>query len=113
MKKEFRVRKNEEFGNIIAGHHRLINSSFTVYYLRKKLDHCRAGISVSKKLGNAVVRNKIKRQLRMMVLSLVDFDNYPFDLIIVVRNGYLKKSFDDNQKDLEKLFKKAIIEKYD
>ena len=60
MKKEFRVRKNEDFSRIIKKKQSMANRSFIIYYLKNDLDHARIGISVSKKLGKAVIRNKIK-----------------------------------------------------
>ena len=35
----------------------------------------RLAMSVSKKLGNAVVRNKVRRQVRMMAQQIINFDN--------------------------------------
>ena len=113
MKKEYRVRKNEEFAQIISEKHSVSNSSFVVYYSDRKEDHARVGISVSKKLGGAVDRNRIKRQVREMVKALIGFEQCPKDLIIIVRKGYLEKAFSDNKNDLEKAIKKAIIEKYE
>lgn len=112
MKKEYRIRKNEEFSEIIGERKRFSNFSFLVYYRKKKLEHARVGISVSKKRGNAVVRNKIKRQLRMQVRECIDLDEYPLDLVIVVKDGYLHKSYADNKKDLEKSLKTVRIGKY-
>jgi len=66
-------------------------------------------LSVSKKLGDAVDRNKIKRQVRMMFLNIYDFENSPIDIICIVKPKYLENSFSDNQNQLEKLIKKAII----
>lgn len=109
MKKEYRIRKNEEFSSIIALKKSCTCKSFVMCYAPRKLDHVRVGISVSKKLGDAVERNKIKRQVRMMILNVIDFENYPFDIIVIVRNQYLSNEFADNQSDLEKLSKKAII----
>ena len=113
MKKEYRVRKNEEFAQIISEKHSVSNSSFVVYYSGRKEEHARVGISVSKKLGDAVDRNRIKRQVREMVRDLIGFEQCPKDLIIIVRKGYLEKAFADNKNDLEKAIKKAIIEKYE
>ena len=109
MKKEFRVRKNEEFSAIISKKHSVASASFVVYHSDRKLDHARAGISVSKKLGNAVERNRIKRQVREMIKALISFESYPKDLIVIVRKPYLERSFSDNKKDLETAIKKAII----
>lgn len=109
MKKEYRVRKNEEFNAIIAKRRSVASGRFVIYSRKKELEHCRVGISVSKKLGNAVERNKIKRQVRMMIQETVDFENCPKDLIVIIRPKYKENAYLDNRNDLEKLIKKAII----
>ena len=109
MKKELRIKKNSEFSQIIDQKKRYSSVAFVMYIDEKKYDFCRIGISVSKKLGNAVERNKIKRQVRMMLMSLIDFNKHPFDLIIIVRKEYLNNNYENNKNDLEKIIKKAII----
>jgi len=113
MKKEYRVKRNEEFQKIIAKHHSHANGSFVLYVNKANEQHARVGISVSKKLGNAVVRNKIKRQIREMIKHVVDFESCDKDLIVIARMGYLNLSFWDNEKNLENLYKKVIIMKND
>lgn len=104
MKKEYRIKKNEEFQKIIRQKKSIVHSKFVIYF-RKNDEHLRVGISVSKKLGNAVVRNKIKRQIRMMIQQVFD-KNEKLDCIIIVRKKYLLGSFHDNKKDLEYLYNK-------
>ena len=113
MKRADRIRKNEEFSRIISKHHSLASDSFIVYADLRKEDHARAGISVSKKLGDAVDRNRIKRQVREMIRSIVDFESCPIDLIVIVRKGYLSKAFKENKNNLENIIKKAIIKQYE
>lgn len=109
MKKAYRVRKNEEFTEIITKKRSKASRCFVIYYEDKKEDHARVGISVSKKLGNAVVRNKLKRQLRELVRMVVDFERAPYDYIIIIKRGFMDNSFADNKKDLEKTIKACKI----
>ena len=109
MKKLYRVRKNEEFCRVVALEDSAANAFFVVYSSPKKEGNARVGISVPKKLGNAVERNRIKRQVREMTRAIVDFENCPKDLIIIVRKPYLNRAFSDNKNDLEIAIKKAII----
>lgn len=107
MKKEYRVKKNEDFSYIIKHKQSLANRSFIIYYVKNDLNHARIGISVSKKLGKAVIRNKIKRQVRMIVQETINFnDNY--DYIVIVRNKYLDLDFISNLNELKYLYKKIL-----
>ena len=110
MKKDLRIKKNEEFSKIISQKKSISNATFVFYLSIKKQNHARVGISVSKKLGKAVVRNKIKRQIRMMFQDIFDFESYKYDVICIVRNKYLCQEYDNNKHELEKLIKKAIID---
>ncbi len=109
MRKELRIKKNEEFSELISKKKRVASYSFIVYYDKAREKKNRVGISVSKKLGNAVTRNKIKRQLRMICQSVVPFEEASYDCVIIVRKGYQERSFEENRNDLEKLLKKVII----
>lgn len=113
MKKELRIKRNEEFSSIISEKRSAACPSFVVYISDKKEDKTRIGISCPKKIGNAVARNKVKRQVREMFYSLFDHDNYPFDLICVIREKYSDFDYKSNLIQLEKLIKKDIIDKYE
>ena len=109
MKKQFRIRKNEEFSRIIAKKRSYANESFIIYIDSRAEEHAKVGLSVSKKLGDAVTRNRIKRQIRMMFIEHFDFESYPNDVIVIARNRYLENDFEGNLANLEKLLKKAIM----
>ena len=79
---------------------------FYIYKDENQMGHGRVGISVSKKLGNAVTRNKIKRQLRMMIQECFHFDE-EVDYIVIVRKRFLDNTYIENKKELEYLYKKV------
>ena len=105
MDKLHRVRKNEDFQSIIKDKKSVANSKFVVYYKKNNLSLLRVGFSVSKKLGKAVIRNKTKRQVRMMAREIFD-QNQSMDYIIIVRNKFLESSYEENKNDLLFLYNK-------
>ena len=108
MKKEYRVKDTREFSSIMSYKRFYACPSFVIYVKPRKLDHARVGISVGKKMGNAVARNKVKRQVRSMVQDLYSFDEN-FDTIILVRVKYHEENYINNKKLLERLIKKVKI----
>lgn len=109
MKVKNRIKKAEEFQSMIKKGAKIVNQSFVIYYGQKDDDEARIGISVSKKLGNAVHRNLYKRQVRMMCHELIDFKNTNHDLVLIIRFNYSSLSYEENKNNLEKLLIKAKI----
>ena len=64
MKKINIVKSNEDFNNIIKNGKLLKNKYYVIYYIDKKKDKYRVGISIPKKKRIAKGRNKIKRQIK-------------------------------------------------
>ena len=68
MKKEYRVKKGKEIEMIVKRRQSVGNKNFVLYKKENHENkHFRFAVSVSKKFGNAVKRNKIKRQVREVV----------------------------------------------
>lgn len=86
MKKENRLKKNEDFQLVFAKGKSVANRQFVLYKLEKKeQSHFRIGISVSKKLGNAVKRNYIKRCIRQAFHELEASLINHYDYVIIAR----------------------------
>jgi ribonuclease P protein component len=106
LKKINIVKDNKDFDRIIQNNKPFKYQSFLVY-LEKDKENYRFGISVSKKICNAVGRNKIKRQIR----SIIDSNKYQnnFDCIIIARKSILNYSFSELEEQLNYCFKKLNI----
>ena len=105
MKKKNRICKNAEFKKIIHKHQIQKSNVFVIYTDKNKLGYTRVGISVSSKLGNAVTRNRIKRQIRALVHDLVNLDNN-IDIVIIAKEDFKKNSYHSNCDSLKQLLEK-------
>ena len=111
MKVVNRIKANEEFVATVKKGKTLKAPSYVVHYLKTERNICRVGLSVSKKIGNAVTRNRAKRQIRAMCDSLIDYNAHTFDVVIVVRSEFLNRDFHDNKQALNILLSEIGITK--
>lgn len=101
MKKEYRIKTAKDFNAIFATKQSKANKQFVVYFLKKdNQKHFRLGLSVSKKLGNAVVRNHIKRKIRQAFFELQDLFYNEYDIIVIARVPAVNLSVVDTKKSL-------------
>lgn len=107
MNKHQRIKKNKEFQHIFKKGKSFANRQFIVYVLKNEQPEFRLGLSVSKKVGNAVARNRIKRYIRQTFLELKD-DLLPnADYIIIARPQAATLDFHESKKNLEHVLKIA------
>lgn len=100
MEKQFRIKRNEEIGEIVKLKQRVYSDNLIIYY-RKKDGNLRLAISVSKKYGDAVERNYAKRLIREASRMVIHkYSN--LDLIIVVRNDLRKVDFQELIQEMDK-----------
>jgi len=113
MKKEFRIKKNEEFQYTFKHGQSFANRQLVIYYVRKEdQEHFRIGLSVGKKIGNAVTRNRIKRYLRQAFQELEECIRYPYDIVIIARNPTKDLGYQEVKKSLTHLlYKEKLLKK--
>lgn len=99
MKKKNRVLKYQEFQEILNNKNFINGNVFAVYYKKSDLNFERYGLLVTKKNGIAVIRNKIKRQVRMMIQNITDY-SLSLNFIIVVKRNYDIGKYKENEQEL-------------
>lgn len=102
MKRAHRILKNDDYQIIIKSGKLTKTSLCYGYYRLNELQTLRVGIAVSKKIGNAVTRNKVKRQIKAIARSYVK--THVGDFVIVAKKGVLTNTFHDLEIAIMKIF---------
>lgn len=108
MNKHQRVKKNAEFQKIFKRGKSFANRQFVVYCFEKEgQEDFRLGLSVSKKIGNAVTRNRIKRYIRQAFLEMKDEVKPNMDYVIIARHQAATMDFHESKKKFAARFKNS------
>jgi len=110
VRKEYRVKKNNEFQEAFKKGKSFANRQFVIYSLKKpEQSHFRIGLSVSKKIGNAVTRNQVKRYIRQAFHELENDIEHDYDYIIIARKPTADMGFHDIKKSLIHVLKLSKV----
>ena len=103
MKKYEVVKDNKLFNDIIQKGKKIENKYFIINYQPNNLNISRFGIAVGKKIGNAVVRNRVKRIIRMIITENKKVFKKETDYIIIMKKASLNVSYKDLENSLKEL----------
>lgn len=104
---DHRLKKASQFSYIYKKGKRTSTALFTLFSVDSKFENYKIGYSISKKIGKANKRNKLKRRLREIVRTQnlpQNFKNY----VLLVRPGAAELEFEEIQKQVALLFKKQL-----
>lgn len=110
MQRQYRLRNNEDFNRVFRFGKSSANRQFVVYVLRNpKTEHFRVGISASKKLGSAVVRNRLRRVVKEIMRHHVGEIAPHHDLVIILRKPVAEMDFHAIEKSLLHVLRRASL----
>ena len=87
------LRKNAQFQTVYSNGKSYGNKLFVMYALKKGTEGHRIGISVSKKVGNSVIRHRVKRLVRENYRLHEKMFNSGLDIVVIARPGAATASF--------------------
>ncbi len=106
LKKTYRLTRRNDFRRVYGKGKSAANYSMVLYVAPSKKQTMRIGFSVSKKIGKAVVRNRVKRQMREAAFHLLSSFSAHKDYIFIARNGIKEKNLAEIEKQMASLLKR-------
>jgi ribonuclease P protein component len=99
------LKNRKDFVNIATSGKKAVAKGLLLQVLQNEQqppEYIRLGFTTSKKLGNAVIRNRIKRKLRAVVSKVMpDRAKNSHDYVVIGRRAALDRGFDELVKDLK------------
>lgn len=102
-----RLKKSWEFQRTYKKGKKYWDTYFVIYICKTQLHQTRLGITVSKKVGNSVQRNRVKRLIREAFRSLKSKLQPRYDIVVVGRPAAYGLSGQQAQASLQRLFRRA------
>lgn len=103
FEKNERLRLRNDFKKLFDSNSRSVNSYFVLVFRKNNLEYSRIGVSIKRKFGKAVLRNKLRRQIKE--IYRLNKDNFPqgYDFLFIPRKALSEKYKDTNFLDIKKM----------
>ncbi|HZK33387.1 MAG TPA: ribonuclease P protein component [Tissierellaceae bacterium] len=114
MDKMHRLRSNMEFKKVYKYGKNYWNRNLILYVKKNDLGYTRVGYSITTKIGNSVVRNRIRRQMKEIYRLNFNLIKNNYDLIFIPKKNVVGISYDELESamihimNLAKLLKKKV-----
>lgn len=106
------LKRNKEFSRVYARGKSFATKRLVLVYLPRRYGGVRVGFTVSKKVGNSVTRNRLRRRFREAYRTYLDQLNVSAHIIFIARAPVADAEFREILDDMRYLLKKAqLIEK--
>lgn len=108
VRKKLRLRNREDYSRVYRGGRSFANGQFVVYWSKQPIaEPFRVGISASKKIGNAVVRNRMRRLIKEIVRHMEAQIVPNVDFILIVRKPAVSMSHSELERSIKHVLRKA------
>ena len=110
LPKEKRLAKRREFLRVYETGRKLFSRYCVLFFAANDVPHSRIGITATKKLGKANVRNRLKRWTREVYRRQrepLGLDRHPLDFVVNVKPNAADADYLDFRRDLERVLQRA------
>lgn len=103
----FPLTKNNDFNRAYRKGKNYVHPHIVVYIFKNRLKKTRVGITTSKKIGNAVTRNRARRVIRHALYDVLPKDAGSYDIVLVARGQTPRLKSWQLKKTLKEIFNKS------
>jgi ribonuclease P protein component len=103
------LRNTRQFNHVYKKGKSVVNRQVVMYYKKNNLDYNQIGFSVSKKVGKAVVRNRVKRLMKESYRLNLEKIEDGYDIIFIARVRLNSATYKEVEKGMLHCFRKASL----
>ena len=109
LKRVNRLKKRYQFNYVYKSGEHFSSEHLVLYVSSSKTQSIKVGFAVTKKVGHAVVRNKIRRRLREIIQKQLPSLKQNYNIIVVAKDNVSEASFEKLTQETTKLLNKANL----
>ena len=109
MDKIYRLKSNMEFKKVYSGGKSYWNRNLVLYVKNNNIGNTRVGYSITKKIGNSVVRNRIRRRMKEIYRLRFDSIKNNYDLIFIPKKNIVDISYKELESAMLHILKLAGV----
>ena len=111
MDKMYRLRSNMEFQKVYNKGKNYWNRNLILFVKKNNLGYTRIGYTITKKIGNSVVRNRIRRQMKEICRLNFDQIEKNYDLVFIAKRNIIDISFKELESAMLHIMKLSKVMK--
>jgi len=109
VRRSFRLKKRKDFSHVFGIGRSTAGRLMVVYTAPREATTVRIGFSAGKKLGNAVIRNRVRRRLKEMVRKVLPYLQGGRDLVVIARAGAVKATWPELEKEFQQICRRIKV----
>ncbi|MCR4430274.1 MAG: ribonuclease P protein component [Tepidanaerobacteraceae bacterium] len=109
LERRSRLTKNFEFKNVYRAGRRFSCPYFNIYIKKNNLEATRLGVSISRKIGKSVVRNRIKRRIKEAFRRNMNSIKKGFDIVISVKKEMIQLDYESIKREMKNILKRGSV----